>query len=827
LTAPGPQQHSKVSLTQALAWIVLGALAGISAYGFCSARLFSQWIWLPSGLGRLGAFSACYAAIVTVLILWRPRWLRAVMLGIPLTYTLVAVGVIAPVAAAYVLLSALMFGRWILRAPTNEDDLPALFVGLSVWVALVSLAVRFPINYPAVYAVALAVPIVWNVREIPAILRRVRAQLLPQDPCSRTENATLALLLFALLAQWVVTLKPEVSSDGLGMHLVIPAQVEARHHWAFDFRQFTWALMPAGGDWAFTLVYLLGGEYAARLLNFSLLILICAMLASAMRPWLPRSLTLLAAALFAVTPLVQAETGSLFVENFWAGVFVAGVLTTARFHETGEARYLYAAACLFGTTVAVKFGALAFAVPALVVLGAELVRRRERVKRWLRAALAFLALAAPPYVTAWLMTGNPVYPFLNRVFRSPYFDSAINFRNERYVTPLSWHTPFDITFHSARFLEAQNGSLGFQYFLLLPVAILLVRRNWPYLARLALGLSIAGFVLTFLGQSYLRYIYPALPLFTIAIAAAIGSASARLRYTLVAAATAAFFFNMYFLAASGYYHQDFFLNLFDRAEVDRYLEQFAPERRAVEYLNRKGPDIRVAFLDEDRIGDLHGHPFALGWRSYQYSQALDASGTAEDDLRTDTRFGITYFVAPTRESGSLLAHVYTRDFLDRYTLPEYRFGKAYVARLRDECRTGTCEPLSAILPLPPAIAGAYENIDRHFIFHGPWTRGKFLQAASGTVTYASQRNAEFTFRFAGTAITWIFTRAYNRGRAQVTIDGLDLGIVDQYAPETAWQSSRTFAGLSPGDHALTVRVLGEKTPASADCFIDVDRVVVR
>ena len=806
---------------------MFAGLVCLSAYGFYSARLFSQWLWFPVGLHRLEIFVVCWAISAAGFILWQPQWLRTVALAAGLACTFAAVGILAPLAALYVFLSSLMLGRCVLHTQADEDDPLALALGLSLWVAAVSLAVHFPVNYPAAWAIVLAAPILWKAREMTGVLRRLLVQFGPQSSRDKMETAALALVVFALAAQCIVTLKPEVSSDGLGMHLVIPAQVAARHFWAFDFREFTWALMPMGGDWAFTLAYLLGGEYAARLLNFCLLALICAMLDRAMRRWVSRPLALLAVALFAITPLVQLETGSLFVENFWTALFVAAILATARFHETGRTRYLFAAAALLGTTLAVKFGALAFAVPALAFLAAELIRRRERPMRWLAAMVVFFACAAPPYVNAWRMTGNPVFPFMSRVFQSPYFDPALQLRNERYLTPLSWRTPYEITFRSARYLEGQDGSLGFQYLLLLPMAILLVRRGWPYLVRVSLAASLAGFVLTFLGQSYLRYIYPALPLFTIAIFTAIHSTSAGFRRVLIGAAAAVFFLNVYFLPASGYYHQDFFLNLRNRAEVDQYLERSAPERKLVEYLNSKGPDIRVAFLDRDTIGDLHGRAFAFSWRSYQYYRALAESGSADEDLRVNAALGITYFIAPTKDSGITLLHVYTRDFLEQYAVPEYQFGKYYVARLRDECRTGNCEPLSAIPLLSAAPPGTYDDRDRHFVFRGPWTRGNFAQAADGSATYTNQTGAAFDFRFTGTSVTWIFARASNRGWAQVTIDGRNFGVVDQYALAIAWQSSRTFANLGPGDHLMTVRVLGKKSPGAVDSFIDVDQFVVR
>ncbi len=63
---------------------------------------------------------------------------------------------------------------------------------------------------------------------------------------SRAEAAGLALLLFVLMAHWLVALvKPEISADRTSMHLALPMEVAHEGRWAFDFQQYTWALILA------------------------------------------------------------------------------------------------------------------------------------------------------------------------------------------------------------------------------------------------------------------------------------------------------------------------------------------------------------------------------------------------------------------------------------------------------------------------------------------------------------------------------------------------------------------------------------------------------
>jgi hypothetical protein len=63
-------------------------------------------------------------------------------------------------------------------------------------------------------------------------------------------------------------------------------------------------------------------------------------------------------------------------------------------------------------------------------------------------------------------------------------------------------------------------------------------------------------------------------------------------------------------------------------------------------------------------------------------------------------------------------------------------------------------------------------------------------------------------------LTYVFTRAANRGIAAITIDGINQGDLDLYSPEPQWQSSARFTLLGPGRHLLVIRVTGKSRPAA-------------
>ncbi|MFN8489283.1 MAG: hypothetical protein U0350_17000 [Caldilineaceae bacterium] len=83
-----------------------------------------------------------------------------------------------------------------------------------------------------------------------------------------------------------------------------------------------------------------------------------------------------------------------------------------------------------------------------------------------------------------------------------------------------------------------------------------------------------------------------------------------------------------------------------------------------------------------------------------------------------------------------------------------------------------------------------------------------------------------TFTFTGSGLTSVFTKAYKRGIAYITIDGSDWGTLDLYSPSALWQQT-AFYPLSSGIHTIHVMVTGQKNAASSDYFVDLDRFIVQ
>jgi hypothetical protein len=801
-------------------WPLFTALVAVFAYGFWSGGLIHQSMWTRLGLTRLEWFLGAYGIWAIAGMALFPRWFTRATIALSAAYGIAAVGPQAPAAVLFLLSSS-----WVLGLLLRADGLLALALGVSVYTFVIGFLVHLPVNYPFVYAAIFALP--WM-----AGWRRVRAAAQPLFaaplPASRPSWMAAALLSMVLVMHLLVALGPEAGADGLAVHLTVPASIALHHRWVFDVRDITWSAMPLNADWGFTAAFLLGGEAAARLFNFAMLLVTTGFLYGLLRRILPPASSMLLSALFVSSPIVQLVSGSLFVENFWAAMIAGAFAALVRYRETGEARYGLSGAALCGASLATKFGSFAFLVPFAILLALEL--RRRRAARLVPAIAAIVLLfGSPPYLRAWWNTGNPVFPFMNQIFRSPDFP-AESFTDGRYAKPLSANTLFDVTFRTSRHFEGQNGGWAFQFLVLLPLSIALMPRNAGYAAWSALVLSLAFGAGIMALQSNVRYLYPALPLFTVAIggmAAGLRNASRRGYMAIASSAVVFTGLNLYLLPASGWCHQDFFVNsLFDPLDRERYIKEVSPRRALVDYLNRAHRGEPALFVESSQIAGFAGKPYTTNWHTFAFSQGLWSKRTALDCAQYLNQFKIRFLIAPANPGEISFGPL--RQMIAAFTTAEYEFGGWRVSRIRDEFAGGKLSPRLQSMTEGRWLAGPgeYDDTNPHIGFIGSWiTDRQFAQAVSGTVTYSNHPGDVARLTFTGSRVIWVYTKAFNRGRAEIWIDGRK-SIIDLYAPQVQWRQRTEFGPLTPGRHVLEVRVTGDKDPLAQSCWVDVDQFIV-
>jgi len=808
-----------------VALVFVGALAS-EAHGFFTGKLFSQNVWDPVGVERFLTYTGVFLGVALPILTIAPWSFAALIAGSAAVGTAIAIGPVALLAVSYYLVSSCALGSRMLGR--GQDDAPvsqllATLLGAAAWIFAMTLVARMPVNYPVVWAGLLAVPVLLDWRGAWRRLERLWRLLCAAELRGYAERAAFALTVFVLLAHWLVALLPETSADGLAMHLAVPANIAANHAMTFDPSRFVWAVMPMGADFSYAIVYLLGGEYAAHLLDYALLLIFLALLYFALRRWAPRAPALLLLALFASAPMVQLVTASLFVENMLAGMVVGMMAALWRFGETGERRFFYVAAALGGTAMSIKLGALPFVALAAPFLAFEAARHwkslgpRPAAVCGLAAAM-LLGTAAPPYAIAYVKTGNPVFPFFSDKIRSPLIPPDAGLVDDRFNRPLAWNTPYDLTFRSSLAYEGQNGSFGFQYLLLAPlgiVAILLAPRRGGAASAAVVALGAAAIIMR--TQPNARYLYAALPLLSVPCAALLGRvAGARWLYRgLLAFVVASVAMNMRFMPSASYYHRDFCLrNPFSMAERDQYRAAAAPIREVIAYFNREHANSGVLLTASASIAGLNGDIYENNWHQVNNLRQIRRVQSVGEMAQLMRSWKVGYFISPKASAGDEVQPPLFREMVERCTDEEFEQSYVYLAQLRPECR-----PSRAELDL----VGLHDDHDPALLYRGDWTKARAADDPDRhTITYTNAPGSEVEIAFEGTALTYIYTKAENRGTAAVTVDGVHQGTLDLYSATLQWRSRTRFCCFAPGRHVAVIRWTGLANPLANGTYIDLD-----
>lgn len=233
------------------------------------------------------------------------------------------------------------------------------------------------------------------------------------------------LLPAALCAGWTLYAGKDLNWDLLHYHLYLPYALFggrfALDYFAAGPQSYLNPLgyvpfyLAVAAGWHSVLVSALFA--AAHGLNITFLYLISRALGA------PRMNAVLAAAVGAASVVFFATVGTSFLDPLLTVPMLAGVWLLLR----APARGAWAGA-LIGVAAALKYSNAFFALAALALIR----DRRTLVTYVLGGAAAVLVLALPWMLVLYREFGNPVFPHLNSIFRSPDFP-AISLGAERFA----------------------------------------------------------------------------------------------------------------------------------------------------------------------------------------------------------------------------------------------------------------------------------------------------------------------------------------------------------------------------------------------------------
>jgi hypothetical protein len=423
------------------------------------------------------------------------------------------------------------------------------FVGLGMvaWIYFIFLLAVAQLLYPTVLIVAMALCVAGYLalfrQEWPAALR-TGVRLPPR--LSPAAAVVLLAMGSVLLFQLVQALSTHIAPDSQNYHLFVPRRYLLHHGFCYlPFRPTSnW---PLNIEMLFLLAMVVADYVQTNLMHLLCTGLTLAALYLFGRERAGRFAGLLAAFFFLVNEVVRwicslayPELGMtlFFFLSFW---FVAKSLDEPEF----EKRHLLVAGIFAGAMAGCKLNAFVGGVAlGVVYLTARLGAghfRRSLGRLLLYFGAPSVCLLAPWLIKSAVMTGNPVYPFLYRVFGGVEWTAALS--DDFVKTHLAMgmgHKPLDLLL--LPFHVIWNGGYDFQHFFgvidkswiaVLPLTAIFGFRL-PVVRR-ALFAALIYFGAWGLGTQQMRHLIPVLPLLAAAAAMTLADWFSRIPRRRVAA----------------------------------------------------------------------------------------------------------------------------------------------------------------------------------------------------------------------------------------------------------------------------------------------------
>ncbi len=243
------------------------------------------------------------------------------------------------------------------------------------------------------------------------------------------------------------------------------------------------------------------------------------------------NLGILAGAGALACPLFLYLTTTLFIDHVVSLLCVAATVALFRGFQTKSRKGIFLSAFIMGCATQTKYNVLIFCAIWAAAMGAYALNRfgPTRGIRWCITPALMLGVAGSPwYAYTFYVTDNPMYPWFNEWFHSPYWPDqrALDFGFEIYTLGETTFDhiffPWTITFHSSRIDQSHDGRMGFQLLALTPFILLLTKRHW----RRCLDLGIYGLIF-FAGiciyVPYARYLLPGYFLMLISLFLSLGT----------------------------------------------------------------------------------------------------------------------------------------------------------------------------------------------------------------------------------------------------------------------------------------------------------------
>ncbi len=220
-----------------------------------------------------------------------------------------------------------------------------------------------------------------------------------------------------------------------------------------------------------------------------------------------RTTGLIAAAMFATSPIFIAQAGTMAIDVPFAGFIASALLALVIWDETKSVRYLMIAGVIAGAACGIRHTGYLAAFFMFAWILFQSSDNRAKLSGIFAASVAIAS--APWWLRSWILVGNPVYPLLTSVFGDGgmpdvQVTAPLQHETAQHAGALDFLAfPWRLAMHPQDFDGWQASSGG------LVLALGVVGVLWGgRIARWLGGFSLAGILTIYMVQRFARYALP-------------------------------------------------------------------------------------------------------------------------------------------------------------------------------------------------------------------------------------------------------------------------------------------------------------------------------
>lgn len=576
-----------------------------------------------------------------------PRLARLYLLLSVFAWLVLGVGVTQFGATLLWFASAWSIGALVLRRVRANDSLScigateAALVGAAIWLAIWGAMLHFQVSYQPLHILLCLLPCLLVAGRTSGIRIELRSKV------AEAQDWMNSIPLWAWVAGLAVigwTLRwtsfPSMSFDDHALHLRMWTELLTHHRYAFDVQSQIWSVSPFVVDLLHAGLSLMAGNDARGAMNLALATVLLILIARILLIWQLQALAQwLLIVLMASTPMLANLLLSLQTELALAVLAVAGMYLVIGADGGWRGQHVLGLLSCAALCAGIKLPGAVLGVSLLAGLalrcwgqrgistaGVPLLRASAFL---LFIPLAFVALHS--YVMAWKVTGNPVFPLYNAVFLSPFY-APVNFSDTLWIHGFGFSSYVRAFFHTSEFFESGDYTAGWQFLLLLPLAIVgALRPGMPVGLRIAL-IPLFGFgLMMFSATQYWRYLFPVMPIAGILLAALFVGGNRGYRALIVTLTLVCVVLNVVLLPRVSWMMSSTAAAAFTAEGKKITMGIYAPAAALTEQVNQLAPGSRVLYPSTHPYGaSLHGTPLYVNWYSPSRSARFGSLTSTEE-----------------------------------------------------------------------------------------------------------------------------------------------------------------------------------------------------